>query len=139
MGDLVLHHHIKCADKINHIRIRGTSHASTLTYHADKTRDVCELADLSETLGATYIRNERRCGVRNESKEMCHTLAEGELLIMAVRTRMACTVMQSEPFSQTYTCKRAKFTHHLVDNLHIISYIKLVHPRIHILSLFPTP
>lgn len=31
-----------------------------------------------------------------------HTLADGELLMMAVRTPMACTVMQSEPFSQTY-------------------------------------
>ena len=31
------------------------------------------------------------------------TLADGELLMMAVRTPMACTVMQSEPFSHTYT------------------------------------
>lgn len=31
----------------------------------------------------------------------------------------------------------AKYTHHLVHNLHIISYVKwLVHPRINILSLF---
>lgn len=92
-------------------------------------RDVCELADLSETLGATYIRNEKRGGVRNESKETCHTLAEGELLIMAVRTRMACTVMQSEPFSQTYTQTRKMHTSFSSQSSHNLIYYMISSPE----------
>ena len=37
-------------------------------------------------------------------------MAEGELLMMAVRTPRACTVIQSEPFSQTCTPKTLCYT-----------------------------